>query len=256
MDSGWVKLHRKIEDNYFLMQDNNACLLFLKLLIYVNSNGEYAVGRRALAERANLNHNTVYKILVRLEAEGLITIESKIKYSIIRINNWKKYQMSNRAPNQLITDDKQKLATASGTTREPHGNHTVTTREHYNKNKNKELEKEYSTNVLVNPADSRTKTLKEFLLELMDKLGYNGQAKVTDGRLRKLKTRLKTHGPQEILTAATNLRTDDYMQGDNDSGKKFGTIDYLLRSDENVDKYITVTGTKGVINSDTMRKYV
>lgn len=100
-----------------------------------------------------------------------------------------------------------------------------------------------SPNGLVNPqAESRPKptNLKQFLIKLMETLGHNSQAKPTDGRLRKLKVRLNTFKPEEVLKSATNLRADAYMQGDNEAGKKYGGIDYFLRSDEIVDKWLNI----------------
>lgn len=86
--------------------------------------------------------------------------------------------------------------------------------------------------------DSQAINVTELLKTLIKKLGHNDQTKITDGRKRKLKVRLKTYTPEEILTAALNLTSDGFMQGDNDAGKKYGTIDYFLRSDEVIDKWL------------------
>jgi DNA-binding PadR family transcriptional regulator len=154
VERGWVKLHRKIEENHFLMHDDNAYLLFTKLLLFVNSNGEYAVGRRVLGDRANMNPNTLYGVLVRLEREGLVTIESRKKYSIIRIVNWGRYQATNHKPNRLLTGVETKKPTARPTTTQPQPNHNPTMTQHLyknrelrNKNKNSNLnfEKEKKT---------------------------------------------------------------------------------------------------------------
>jgi len=92
MDKGWVKLHRKIEENVLLNTNNSAYILFTKLLTYANSKGEYITGRFKLAERCNLNPNTVYKTLTRLCEDELVTLESNNRFTVIRICNWKHYQ--------------------------------------------------------------------------------------------------------------------------------------------------------------------
>lgn len=124
MDRGWVKLHRKINGNVFLQRDNNAYIVFTKLLTRVNSSGQWAGGRHQLAEITNVNSNTVYKVLKRLKSEHLITISSNTRYSVISICNWSTYQQAGNTPNQLLV-----------TAREQPGNSQVTAREHSNKNK-------------------------------------------------------------------------------------------------------------------------
>lgn len=90
--NGWVKLHRKIGENIFLMKDNNAYIVFTKLLLLANSKGEIGQSTRELAETVNLNHSTLYKTLKRLEGETLIKQTSKHNYTIVYICNWGKYQ--------------------------------------------------------------------------------------------------------------------------------------------------------------------
>lgn len=79
--------------------------------------------------------------------------------------------------------------------------------------------------------------VKELLGLLIKKLGFSESVKLTEGRIAKLKNRLKVFSATEMVKAAINLADDAYMQGENESGKRYGTIDYLLRTDEIVDKY-------------------
>ena len=92
MEKGWIKLHRKINENIFLSKDNNAYLVFVKLLTIVSSKGEWAGGRRQLAERLNFNDRTLYDILIRLESQQLINLTANRKYSTISICKWANYQ--------------------------------------------------------------------------------------------------------------------------------------------------------------------
>lgn len=69
-------------------------------------------------------------------------------------------------------------------------------------------------------------------------LGGRGEAKLTTDRRARLSTRLKDFTPEELKQAAQNLGSDEFMQGANDNGKRYGTIDYLLRTSANVNKWL------------------
>lgn len=90
--NGWVKLHRKILENIFLMHDDNAFIVFTKLLMMANSKGEVGSSGRELAKKINLNYSTLYKVLSRLEEEAMIKQSSKQRYTVISICNWGNYQ--------------------------------------------------------------------------------------------------------------------------------------------------------------------
>lgn len=82
-------------------------------------------------------------------------------------------------------------------------------------------------------------TMKKILEKLISTLGYSQQVKLTDGRLKRLKARLKTFTEAELQEAAQAIRVNPWMQGENPNGVRYGTVDYLLRNDETVDKYLT-----------------
>jgi DNA-binding transcriptional ArsR family regulator len=106
--------------------------------------------------------------------------------------------------------------------------------------KTNSLDKQKQSNSFVKSASptAREHNRKILFFELVKALGFTDQVKATEGRLRKLTVRLKTYSPAEMMKAATALGQDQYMQGDNDVGKRWGNIDYLLRSDEMVDKWL------------------
>lgn len=84
----------------------------------------------------------------------------------------------------------------------------------------------------------RPSELGTFLTQLHQLLGGRGEAKLTTDRKARLTTRLKDFSKEELVQAATNLGNDEFMQGGNDSGKRYGTIDYLLRTSANVNKWL------------------
>lgn len=85
----------------------------------------------------------------------------------------------------------------------------------------------------------------EGLLNELNKLcGGRGEAKPTSDRKARLKARLKDFSEEELKLAAKNLGENEFMQGANESGKRYGTIDYLLRTPANVNKCLEDTPKK------------
>lgn len=122
---GYIRLYRQLEENEFLMLDDKAFIVFTKLLLFVGrEKGQWAGGRRQLAKRLNINDNTLYKVLKRLEEQQLISITSNQRYSIYHICNWHKYQ---NVPNRLNLE--------AVTSRQPTGNTLTRTKEINNKNR-------------------------------------------------------------------------------------------------------------------------
>lgn len=80
--------------------------------------------------------------------------------------------------------------------------------------------------------------LETLLNDLNSLLGGRGNAKMTTDRKARLTTRLKDFSPDELKRAAFNLGSDEFMQGANDNGKRYGTIDYLIRTSANVNKWL------------------
>ena len=91
------------------MKDNNAYVVFVRLLTIVSSKGEWAGGRVQLGEIMNLNPNTLYKVLQRLKREQLVDIKSNSRYSVVTICNWSKYQaVGNNQSNNAVTTREQR----------------------------------------------------------------------------------------------------------------------------------------------------
>lgn len=94
----------------------------------------------------------------------------------------------------------------------------------------------YGSESSASPA--ATEHTANLLNELHTLLGGRGEAKPTTDRKARLKSRLKDFSEDELKLAAKNLGTDEFMQGANDSNKRYGTIDYLLRTSANVNKWL------------------
>ena len=93
VNKGWVKLHRTVFENHFLMHDETCFALFMKLLLTVGKGkGEISGGRRDLAEKYNMGEYVFYRAMKRLEREQIVHITSHKLYTTYTIRNWHKYQ--------------------------------------------------------------------------------------------------------------------------------------------------------------------
>lgn len=79
---------------------------------------------------------------------------------------------------------------------------------------------------------------KKELLELFEQLhkltGGKGKTVFSLQREKKLSDLLTKHRMTKelLIKAATNIGKDSFLQGENDSNKRYGDIDYLLRPDK------------------------
>lgn len=93
---------------------------------------------------------------------------------------------------------------------------------------------------ILYPVKKTTKNAdpKDELLALFDKLhkltGGNGVAVFTPKREKQLGDLMGKHRLTEelLITAATNIGQDAFLQGDNDHKKRYGDVDYLLRPEK------------------------
>lgn len=219
MEQGWVKLHRQMLDNHFLMKDNNAYLVFTKLLMMVNQKGEIAAGRRQLADLMFMNDRTLYGILVRLENQGMLKIESQVRYSIIRICNWATYQQkANRGESEIATSDATLaqqgenvlLATDVATTAQPQRNRSATTAQHSNKNKEVRI-KNSNSKELAKPSYGNPE-INEMFVYWEQAIGYRIEANVARNRhaCSNLLKKHKREGVMRLINGVVLAKQDQF----------------------------------------------
>lgn len=90
----------------------------------------------------------------------------------------------------------------------------------------------------VTASPKATEHTSNLLNDLNKLVGGRGEARPTTDRKARLKSRLKDFTEDDLKLAATNLGNDEFMQGANDNNKRYGTIDYLLRTSANVNKWL------------------
>lgn len=95
-------------------------------------------------------------------------------------------------------------------------------------------------NSIISPKDRIEKTESNELSDLFDELhkltGGKGHPVFNLGREKKLKFLLDPKKGrmtrEQLIQAATNIGKDAFLQGDNESKKRYGDVDYLLRPDK------------------------
>ncbi len=58
-------------------------------------------------------------------------------------------------------------------------------------------------------------------------------------RVQQIKARLSSFSLEEILKAFQNGSQDKFLCGDNEGGKFYATVDYFIRNDANIEKYLS-----------------
>lgn len=115
MDSGWIKLHRKMTD-WEWYTDVPTKTLFIHLLLTVNyepgkwrgidvPKGAKITSRKKLAEETGLSQQQIRTALNKLESTSEITKSTTSTYTLIQLTNYEKYQDTNQVCNQRATSD-------------------------------------------------------------------------------------------------------------------------------------------------------
>lgn len=139
-NSGFIVINRKIL-KWEWYQDTNTLRLFIHLLLMANwedkkwngmviKRGEFITSRKHLAKDTGLSEQQVRTALNKLISTNEITKATTNKYTLITINNYKKYQNYTPPNNQQIT------------TKQPTNNQQITTTKQYkqtNKNNNNNI---------------------------------------------------------------------------------------------------------------------
>lgn len=115
MDDGFIKLHRQIL-KWEWWKDANTRAVFLWLLLNAQwkdntfrgiciPKGGVLTSRRKIAKECMLSERNVRTALEHLQETGEISIETTRHYSIIKIEKWGEYQLTETDPqNDPLTD--------------------------------------------------------------------------------------------------------------------------------------------------------
>lgn len=238
MDDGWIKLHRKSLKSSIFTNPKYWyvwCWILMKAshggkIIPFNGEditllpGAFITGRKsALEELSTISEQSYKSSLSYLKSTNRITIQSTNRFSIIQVQNWEKYQGSNQPTNQ----PSKQLATSQ----QPTSNH---------KQECKELKND--------------KNIYTPLMETFNKrFGSNYQ--LTDGRIQKIRTRLKTYTMEQLEEAIITMSQIPFYRGENKNKWK-ANPDYLFRSDEQIDRFINSKPVVGQSLSEMIEEVI
>lgn len=206
--------------NHLIMHSKNKDMVepkYFKGKPYLLKRGQVIFGRNKYAKLLRSSASGTRNALLRLtKVYSRVTSKSTPDYTIINILDYDNLIRFEQALEQA--SDKQV------TSKKP------------TKDTNKNVKKE--KDILFKDGDS----LKDLFLSLNKKIHSQRLSIETNGQLVKLKARLKNFSKDELIQAADNMISDPFMMGDNKHQKKYASLEYLLRSDENVRKCLENTG--------------
>lgn len=234
MHRGWIRLWRRIEDYpHWKRKPFDFAHAWIWLVLNANHKGQIVshpkkhsnikvergqllTSEIRLAETFGWSRNKLRRYFSFLKSAQQIEQHTTQHYSIITVLNYEQYQ----------GEDDTTHDTTLGTTKKQHSDNTRNT----NKNDKKEKNDKKNINIVFVKAN-------EFLSQ-------GNPYKETPLRKKKIASRLKEFSLQEILKAIENCAADEFLQGNNDRGKQYGDLDYVIRSTENIEKLLRGLGKK------------
>lgn len=117
MNKGYIVLHRQMLE-WEWYDDHNTKILFLHLLLTANhtdkkwrgihiKRGQVLTGLYSLSENTGLSVQQIRTALDKLISTNEITSKSTNQYRIIEVNNYDKYQLTNKQTNSRVTSKQQ-----------------------------------------------------------------------------------------------------------------------------------------------------
>ena len=119
VETGWIKLHRKMLNNPVVMKDADHLALWVYLLlkatrvvhnsIFDGKNvqlkpGQLIIGRRVISHDTGIHESKVQRILKTFESEHLFKQQTSSKSRLISISKWSEYQISEQVFEQQVNN--------------------------------------------------------------------------------------------------------------------------------------------------------
>lgn len=134
INAGWIKIHRKIIE-WEWYDDANTFRVFMHLLLTANREpkkwhgqvievGEVVIGTIELAETLRMGRQALRSALIHLKSTNELTIKTTSQFTLIKLNNWERYQVYGQQNNQRVTNE------------QPTDNQQITTTKEYKEIKN------------------------------------------------------------------------------------------------------------------------
>lgn len=228
-NEGFIQIHRKML-KWEWYDDPNTFRIFMHCLLKANwkdkkwrgvliKRGSFITGRNVLSKELGISSQSIRTSLTKLKSTNELTIKTTNKYSVVTVSNYNTYQQVTSQPPH----------------KQPTTNQQLTTTNKDNKDNKKDIE------TFISHFNTR----------------FSKRYQETKGRELKLKARLKTYTMDQLLEAIDKLSESKFHIGQNDNNWE-ADPDFLLRSDEQVDKWRQVKKhkTKDLMQGYTLRKKV
>jgi hypothetical protein len=229
MSKGWIKLHREIADDemwtcepfsksqawidLILLANHKQGIIDVRGNMVVVERGQVGWSQVKLAKRWRWSRNKLRRYLKWLESVQKIAQHTEQVTSIISILNYEEYQKND---------------TADDTTKRQQTIQQKDNKRNTNKNDKNDKNDKNKTNTYK----SELQNFVEHFNEL-----FKRQFTVTDGKVKKWIDRRKNFSVDQLTKAVENLSQSPFHRGVNDRGWS-ADPDFLLRNDEQVDKWI------------------
>ena len=211
MDSGWIKLHRKMLKNALWRDCNaNQKVVMITLLLmadhkdnnwifkgeeYTTAPGQFITSLKSLAEATGLEMSTVRRTINKLEKFGFCTSKSTNKNRLITIENWGKYQ--DLAGSTDKQTDKQPTSNRQATDKQPTTNKNI---------RNKECKN-------VRSIDVDSKRIIDLWNSLDNNISKLTSLSPSTTRYKNLKARLNEHGHDSFEKIVAEISNSSFLKG-------------------------------------------
>lgn len=230
MQQGWLKIHRKILDN-FLWEDRpfSKGQAWIDLILLANhenkkiifdgnaievKRGEKITSIRFLSERWGWSTTKTKKFLNVLQNEKMLTYKSNSKNTVYSIVNYNDYQ------------EKQEYKNNTEVTQKKHRSNTEVTQKNTNKNDKNDKNDKNILNNLSN--DKLFVPLIQKWNELPDAITKISTLKKDTQRYKMLTQRVSEYGVDKVLEAIEKIKQSSFLQGSNNKGWTI-TFEWFVR---------------------------
>lgn len=230
MQQGWIKIHRKILDN-FLWEDKpfSKGQAWIDLILLANhenkkiifdgnaievKRGEKITSIRFLSERWGWSTTKTKKFLNVLQSEKMLTYKSNSKNTVYSIVNYNDYQ------------EKQEYKNNTEVTQKKHRSNTEVTQKNTNKNDKNDKNDKNIFNNLSN--DKLFVPLIQKWNELPETVSKISTLKKDTQRYKMLSQRVNEYGKDKVLEAIEKIKQSSFLQGNNNKGWTI-TFEWFVR---------------------------
>lgn len=230
MQQGWLKIHRKILDN-FLWEDRpfSRGQAWIDLILIANhedkttifngnvveiKRGQKMTSLRKLSDRWGWSITKTKKFLEVLQSEKMLTYKSNSKNTVYAIVNFNNYQEKQEYKNNTeITQKENRKKTEK--------NQKETNKNDKNDKNDKNIFNNLSNDKLFVPLLQRWNELHENIPKV------NTLKKDTQ-RYKMLTQRINEYGQEKVLQAIDNIKKSQFLQGNNNKGWTI-TFEWFVR---------------------------